>query len=85
MLRRKSYGMKDIHLRRSDSDDLVRHCPFCDMYICEIPGYLVQKHLAECGGPAENWQPIEENLISDQRIKNTKQRSWPRNFRNWLI
>jgi hypothetical protein len=56
-------------LRRPDSDDLVRHCPFCGMYICEIPGYLVQKHFSECGGSAENWQAIEETLISDQRMK----------------
>lgn len=29
----------------------------------------MQKHLAECGGPAEDWQTVEETLISDQRIK----------------
>lgn len=56
-------------LRRPDSDDLVRHCPFCGMYICGIPGYLAQKHFSECGGAAENWQAIEETLVSDQRMK----------------
>jgi hypothetical protein len=56
-------------LRRSDSDDLVRCCPYCRMYICDIPGYLVQKHFSECGGSAENWQAIEEKLTSDQRMK----------------
>ncbi len=56
-------------LRRPDSDDLVRCCPFCGMYICDIPGYLVQKHFSECGGSAENWQAMEEQLISDQRMK----------------
>ncbi len=56
-------------LRRSDSDDLVRRCPFCGMYICDIPGYLVQKHFSECGGSSENWQAIEEKLISDQRMQ----------------
>jgi hypothetical protein len=56
-------------LRRPDSDEFVRHCPFCGMYVCDIPGYLAQKHFSECGGPAENWQTIEETLISDQRMK----------------
>jgi len=56
-------------LRRPDSDDLVRCCPFCGMYICDVPGYLVQKHFSECGESAENWQAIEERLISDQRMK----------------
>jgi hypothetical protein len=56
-------------LRLPDSDDRVRLCPFCGMYICDIPGYLTQKHFSECGGSAENWQAIEESLISDQRMK----------------
>jgi hypothetical protein len=56
-------------LRRPDSDDRVRHCPFCGMYICDIPGYLTGEHFSECGGSAENWQAQEETLIADQRIK----------------
>ena len=56
-------------LRRPDSDEFVRHCPFCDMYVCDIPGYLAHKHFSECGGSAENWQAIEETLISDRRMK----------------
>ena len=39
------------------------------MYICDVPGYLVQKHFSECGGSAENWQAVEETLVSDQRMK----------------
>jgi len=38
------------------------------MYINGIPGYLVQKHTAQCGGPGEDWLKMEESMISERRI-----------------
>ncbi len=34
-----------------------------------IPGSLVHKHIAGCRGGNEDWQKIEEAMISDQRMK----------------
>jgi len=61
-------------LQSADPDDDVRRCPFCGMYVAGIPGYLVHKHLSECGGSTENWQRIEETLISAQRMKKYEQK-----------
>jgi hypothetical protein len=53
----------------SDSDGEATRCPHCQMLINGIPGGLVSKHLAVCGGSEEKWQKLEELLITDQRIK----------------
>lgn len=50
-------------------DDEVTRCPYCGMHISSIPGALVRKHMAECGGQGENWLEIEDALIDDQRRK----------------
>jgi len=39
------------------------------MHISSIPGALVRKHVAECGGGGENWLEIEDALIDDHRRK----------------
>jgi len=44
-------------------------CPYCGMYIASIPGSLVGKHFAACGGDKEGWMKIEESLIQDQRVR----------------
>lgn len=53
----------------SQSDGEVTRCPHCGMLICGIPGGLVSKHAAACGGGEEKWQKLEELLITDQRMK----------------
>jgi hypothetical protein len=42
-------------------------CPHCGMYVCGVPGYLVQKHLDVCGGNAEDHLAMEDSMISDIR------------------
>jgi hypothetical protein len=47
----------------------VKICPHCSMYIYDIPGSLVGKHVALCGGSEENWLAIEDSIIHDIRVK----------------
>ena len=61
-------------LRRPVPDEEVLNCPHCGMYICSIPGYLVHKHIAQCGGGAGEGQAMEEALIQDQRMKRYAQK-----------
>jgi hypothetical protein len=61
-------------LRRPVPGEEVLNCPHCGMYICSIPGYLVHKHIAECGGGAGEGTAMEESLIQDQRIKRYEQK-----------
>lgn len=56
-------------LRVPVSEDGAQTCPYCGMYICGIPGFLVKKHFAECGGLGESWSKLEEAVIEDQRLK----------------
>ena len=56
--------------RKSLSHEEVSICPFCRMYICSIPGALVQKHFAKCGGNVEDWLKLEQEVIEDVRRKN---------------
>lgn len=56
--------------RKPLSDEGVRICPFCLMYISSIPGSLVQKHLAQCGGRVEDWLKLEQDVVEDVRRKN---------------
>lgn len=56
-------------LREPPSEDSARLCPHCGLYMCAIPGFLIQKHLAACRGGEENWMRIEEILIEDVRRK----------------
>lgn len=55
--------------RKPVSDQGVATCPFCGMYMSCIPGSLVNKHKSECGGFGENWQALEEALITDIRMR----------------
>lgn len=50
-------------------DGELTRCPHCNMVIGEIPGSLISKHIALCGGSEQNWQRLEERMITDQRIK----------------
>ncbi len=34
-----------------------------------IPGSLVQKHISHCRGGNEDWQKVEDAIISEQRMK----------------
>jgi hypothetical protein len=54
--------------RKPQSDEGVSICPFCGMHISSIPGSLIGKHRSECGGFGEDWQALEETLISDIRL-----------------
>jgi hypothetical protein len=49
------------------ADGQASLCPFCRMYICDIPGYLVEKHMAECGGGRGEPYALLENAINEQR------------------
>ncbi|MDQ7781481.1 MAG: hypothetical protein RDU20_01285 [Desulfomonilaceae bacterium] len=51
------------------SEDGALTCPHCGMYICGIPGFLVKKHVAECGGLGNSRAKLEEEVIEDQRRK----------------
>jgi hypothetical protein len=55
-------------LRMPPGEEEVVVCPCCGMYMQSIPGSLVQKHVAGCRGGDEDWQKIEEAMISEQRI-----------------
>lgn len=54
-------------MRAPLAEDGARLCPHCGMYMDGIPGFLVQKHLAACGGGEENWMKMEEILIENVR------------------
>lgn len=56
-------------LRRPVSEDGALTCPYCGMYIVGIPGNLVRKHFAECGGGGEDWMKLEAAVMDDVRIK----------------
>jgi hypothetical protein len=60
--------------RRPASEHGVSVCPFCKMYMSSIPGSLVNKHKSECGGSAEDWQALEEGLITDIRMRKYEQK-----------
>jgi hypothetical protein len=55
-------------LRRPPGEEDVVACPHCGMYMQSIPGSLVHKHVAGCRGGNEDWQKIEEAMITEQRI-----------------
>ena len=52
---------------RPETDEQVSYCPFCHMYICDIPGYLQEAHFLECGGSGEDPLALEDSMISEQR------------------
>jgi hypothetical protein len=54
-------------LIKGPSDPGVSVCPYCGLYMMDIPGSLMSKHLAKCGGNDENWNAIEETIITEQR------------------
>jgi hypothetical protein len=56
-------------LRVPVSEDGARTCPHCTMYICGIPGFLVKKHIAECGGAGDTWTKLEAMVIDEQRVR----------------
>lgn len=51
------------------SEDGAQTCPHCRMYICDVPGFLVRKHLTECGGTGDDWYKMEEGAVNDQRLR----------------
>lgn len=56
-------------LRKALGDEDVRVCSYCGMYMEAIPGSLVHKHISQCRGGNEDWQKVEDALISEQRMK----------------
>jgi hypothetical protein len=44
------------------------------MYIISIPGSLVKKHIQACGGAGEDWLAIENEVISNKRMKDHEAR-----------
>jgi len=56
-------------LRKAAGEEDVVVCPCCGMYMHAIPGSLVQKHISQCRGGNEDWQKIEDVIISEQRLK----------------
>jgi hypothetical protein len=56
------------YTRMKDASDLgVSVCRTCGLYMIDIPGSLVGKHRAQCSGLSENWNTIEETIITEQR------------------
>ncbi|MBI5248469.1 MAG: hypothetical protein HY912_03145 [Desulfomonile tiedjei] len=47
----------------------VRICPYCRMFISDIPGSLVNKHLLQCKGGGENWLALEDAIIHGIRVR----------------
>ena len=56
-------------LRTAAGEEDVMECPYCGMYMHAIPGSLIQNHISHCRGGNENWQKIEDAIISEQRLK----------------
>ena len=56
-------------LRKALGEEDVVVCPYCGMYMHAIPGSLVTKHISQCRGGNEDWQKIEDVIISEQRMK----------------
>jgi hypothetical protein len=60
--------------KKPPSDPSVSICPHCGMYMSGIPGSLINKHKSLCGGLGENWQVLEEALVSDMRMMKYEQK-----------
>jgi hypothetical protein len=56
-------------LRKPVAEDGAQVCPHCNMYIVGIPGHLVKKHVAECGGGGEDWKKLEDTLMENIRLR----------------
>jgi hypothetical protein len=54
---------------RSEDHPGVRICPHCRMYMCDIPGSLMAKHITLCRGGGEDWLAIEDSMVHDIRVK----------------
>ncbi len=55
--------------RRGPAGAGVQTCSGCGMHICDIPGYLVEKHAAICKGKGENWPAMEESMLDNIRMR----------------
>ncbi|MFC1836773.1 hypothetical protein ACFL2Q_18955 [Thermodesulfobacteriota bacterium] len=53
----------------SESDEDSSLCPHCGMFVNSIPGSLLQKHFAECGGPEEDGRKMEEEMVERRRLE----------------
>lgn len=54
---------------KAPDDPAVKICAHCGLYMSDIPGSLMSKHMAECGGSGENWLALEDSVIHDIRVK----------------
>ncbi len=54
--------------RKPASDDNVMICPSCGLYICDVPGYLIQKHRQACDHSGDDWGALEEAVINEIRV-----------------
>lgn len=55
--------------RESLDHETVKVCISCGMYICSVPGSLLNKHLAQCAGGSEGKRKIEEFVLDEHRMK----------------
>lgn len=55
------------------SDEEVFVCPHCELYVISVPGYLVKKHLSECGGDGRDLVSFENSLLDQKRVKDYEQ------------
>jgi hypothetical protein len=60
---------KGFTARKPVTDENVRICRSCGLYICDVPGYLIHKHTQECDHSGDNWSSLEEAVINEIRIK----------------
>lgn len=56
-------------LRKPLSDEDVKVCASCGMYLCSIPGWLENQHLSECSGSGTDQRKLDEMVLDEQRIK----------------
>ncbi len=60
---------KGFEPRKPQNSEHVHICPFCGLYASDIPGFLFQKHVTDCGGDSDNWLAMEDSIISGIRLE----------------
>jgi hypothetical protein len=60
---------KGYVLRKPLSDEDVKVCKSCGMYLCSIPGWLENQHLSECMGSGTDQRKLEEMVLDEHRMK----------------
>jgi hypothetical protein len=62
----ETYGYEAL---KPPDNAAVKICAHCGLYMCDIPGSLMSKHIAECGGLGEDWLALEDAVVHDIRVR----------------